>query len=221
MSNPGLQAGCSAQATELPDYDRQAQINAVATTITSQAASCQGLQSKTWEANTHITGNAELSNICIVTIKGNVWIDGRLRLNNISVLRVDNSVTSMPTIMVDGSDISLSNASIVLPNASGIGIQFITYRSAAACSPNCADVTGSDLFNSKDIRTITISNASLAAGSILYARWSKVELSNSGSVGALAGQTVQLNNAGNISFGTQLSSGNSIWSIKNYRQIFD
>ena len=73
---------------------------------------------------------------------------------------------------------------------------------------------------SKDILTINISNASLAAGSIFYARWSKVALSNSGSIGALVGQTVQLNNAGNISFGTQLSSGQSIWSIKNYQQVF-
>jgi Tfp pilus assembly protein PilX len=220
MSNPGLIANSTAPAISLPDYDRTAQKNAVTSTITSAAASCSNSQTRTWQANTHITGNVSISNSCVVTVLGNVWIDGTFTISNSSSIKVANSVTTTPVIMVDGSSASFSNSSAIIANSSNIGFEFITFYSSAACSPNCATVTGTDLFNTRNTTTINLANSSLGAGSTFYARWSKINLSNGGSVGAVLGQTIQLNNTGNISFGSQLSSGANVWSIKNYQQVF-
>lgn len=221
MYNPGLIADSEAAPIGLPAYDRDAQKAAVATTISGAAASCSGSQTRTWEADTKITGNVTIANNCVVTVNGNIWITGTLTLSNSSRLKLGNSVTTAPYIMVDGNSISLNNTSSVLANAGGIGFWFINYYSTASCAPDCADVTGTDLYNSKDLNTISLGNSGLAAGSVFFARWTKVTLGQSGSIGAVLGQTVELNNTGNISFGTQLSSGTSIWSIKNYTQIFD
>lgn len=222
MSNPGLIAGSSAPPVSLPNYDRQAQVSAVASTITGAAASCSNGQTRTWNANTKITGNVTISNNCQVTVNGNVWITGNFNISNSTSIKVGSGVTSVPTIMVDGSNgATFSNSSSVLANANNIGFQFITFHSAASCSPNCSDVTGVDLYNSRNLTTISISNSSLGAGSSFYSRWSKIQVNNGGAVGAILGQTIQLSNSGNISFGTLLSSGTSVWSIKNYQQIFE
>lgn len=221
MSNSGLIAGCNAPTVGLPEHDRQAQIDAVATTITGAAASCSGSQTRTYVANTHITGDAIIANNCQVTVEGDVWIDGKFELKNSSTIRVANTATVRPQVMVDGAYASFQNNSDIIANPSNIGFQFITYRSAAVCSPNCASVTGTDLYNSRDINTIELQNASLAAGTNFYARWSKITVHNSGSLGSIIGQTVLLRNTGNISFGSNLSSGESIWSVKNWLQVFD
>ncbi len=222
MSSPGLIAGSSAPPVSLPNYDRQAQVDAVANNLTGAAASCSNGQTRTWNANTKITGNVTISNNCQVTVNGNVWITGNFNISNSASIKVGSSVATVPTVMIDGSSgATFSNSSSVLANASNIGFQFITFHSTASCSPNCSDVTGTSLYNSRNLTTISISNSSLGAGSTYYARWSKIQVNNGGAVGAILGQTIQLSNSGNISFGTQLSSGTSVWSIKNYQQIFD
>lgn len=221
MSDGGLQAGCTAPAVSLPTHDRQAQIDAVVATRSGSSASCSGSQTRTYAANTHITGDVIISSNCEVTVAGDVWIDGKFELKNSASIRVANSVTEMPVIMVDGDLASFDNNSDIIANSNDIAFQFITYKSAAGCSPNCTDVTGTDLYNSRNINTIDIKNSSLAAGTNFYARWSQVTIQNSGSLGSVIGQTVYLKNTGNISFGNNLSSGQSIWSIKNWQQIFD
>lgn len=221
MSNPGLIAGSSAEAIGLPEYDRAAHVAAVSNTISGSAASCSHNQTRSFQPNTKINGNLNISNNCKVTIKGNLWVSGELNLSNSSQIIVDDTVTQMPTVMVDGNGVFLSNNISIIANSQDVAAQFITYKSNAACSPDCADVTGNDLYTSRDDVTIDIGNSGLAAGSMFYARWSKVKLSNSGSIGAVIGQTVQLSNTGNISFGTELSSGQSVWTIKNYQQIFE
>lgn len=221
MSHPGLIAGGTAPAVGLPAHDRAAQIVSATNIMTGSAASCSGSQTRNYPANVHITGAVTISNSCQVTVNGDVWIDGAFTIRNSSSIRVAAGVTAQPTVMVDGTAATFSNSSSILANSANIGLQFITYRSAAACSPNCLDVTGNDLFNSRNLNTVDLNNSSLGAGSIFYARWSKVTLGNSGSIGAIIGQTVQLSNSGNISFGSNLSSGQSVWTIKNYRQVFD
>lgn len=221
MSNPGLITNSSAEAVALPSHDRQAQQAAISQEITGTAASCNSNQTRTYQANTKINGDVAIRNNCQVTVLGNIWITGSLTLENSSRIRVDNALTQSPYMMVDGSSISVQNSASILANDGDFGFWFVTYRSAAACSPDCADVTGVDLYNSRNINTITLNNTGLAAGSVFYARWTKVTSSQSGSVGGVVGQTVQLDNTGNISFGTELSSGETIWSIKNYTQIFD
>jgi hypothetical protein len=50
-----------------------------------------------------------------------------------------------------------------------------------------------------------------------------VNVANTGSIGALVGQTVQLQNSGTISFGTSVvtGGGTTAWIIDGYRRVFD
>jgi hypothetical protein len=190
--------------------------------MTDAQASCSGNQTATWAANVHITGNdVSLSNNCVVTVKGNVWINGGLSLSNKAVLIADPSLATPPTIMIDGADgLTFSNQSIAAANASGVGFEFITFWSTAACSPDCANVTGTDLANSQTKPTISLDNQGLGASSTFYARWTEVTLGNSGSLDSLLGQTVKLNNTGSITFGSGSGSGGSFtWDIRYYEQL--
>lgn len=224
MTDPGLTAGSGVNPEPLPSYDRDAQKAAVATTISSTAASCSGSQTKTWAANTKVSGNATLSNGCAVTVNGNIWITGNLYLSNLSKLIIADSLGSTrPVIMVDGSSGAIfSNASKIISNASGTGAQVIAYWSTASCSPDCTDVTGTDLNNSRSRTTIALSNSSQGAQSIFYARWTQVNLSNGGQVGAIVGQTIYMSNTSIVTFGAAIGGGGtSAWVIDSYRRIFN
>jgi hypothetical protein len=222
MSNPGLVSGGTAPVVSLPSDDRTSQVNAVATTETGSTASCSNNQTRTLTANTHITGNFSASNNCVVTVKGDIWIDGNFTLSNSTVFKVDPSIATPIRVMVDGEDgISLSNSSAVAANSSGIGFKFVAYASAASCSPSCSNVTGTDLYNSRNMTTINLNNTALAAGSSFYARWTKVSVSNGGSVGSVMGQTVQLNNSGTLTFGGVSGGGSATsWDVRYYQQTF-
>lgn len=225
MSNPGLISNRGVNPVSLPDYDRTGQINAVTTTRTAASASCNNNETLTWEANTHITGgNVSITNNCIVTVNGNVWIDGNLTLKNKGTLKVGDNVNSFANIMIDGSNgLSLQEQSVVAANASNVGFEFVTFWSAASCSPNCSTVTGQDLANSQNKRTISISNQGLASESIFFARWTEVGVSNSGTIGALMGQMVSLSNSGNITFNNPIPSGGGsptgTWDVRYYEKL--
>ncbi len=223
MSSPGLVAGSGVAAEHLPDHDRAAQKAAIATEITGSAASCWGTQTKTWAANTKITGNVTISNSCVVTVEGDIWITGNLYASNSTQIKASNSLgNTRADIMVDGSaGTVLSNSSKLVSNSSGTGFQIITYKSDAACSPDCTDVTGADLNNSRNDTTISLSNSSEGPNSIFYARWTRVQINNSGQIGAIVGQTIQLSNSATITFGTSVGTGTNFWIIDTYRRLFD
>ena len=223
MTDPGLSASSGVNPEPLPSYDRDAQKDVVATTISSAAASCSGSQTKTWAANTKISGNATLSNGCAITVSGNIWVTGNLYLSNLSKLIVADSLgATRPVIMVDGSSGAIfSNGSKITSNASGTGAQVITYWSTASCSPDCADVTGTDLNNSRSRTTIALSNLSEGAQSIFYARWTQVNLSNGGQVGAVVGQTIYMSNAATVTFAAVVGgSATTQWVVDGYRRSF-
>ena len=218
MSNPGLVSGTVAPQ-DLPTYDRNAQKAAVTTTITSAAGSCSG-GTKTWLANTKITGNVSISNGCRVTVEGNVWITGNLSLSNSSQMVVANTLgATRPNIMVDGSSgATLSNSSQMLSNTTGTGFEIFTFYSTASCSPDCATVTGTDLANSRTRTTISLNNSSAAPNTILYAYWTQVDIGNAGQIGALIGQTIRMSNNSTITFGTSTGTGEVTWVVKGYRR---
>ena len=54
-------------------------------------------------------------------------------------------------------------------------------------------------------------------GVIFNAYWGKVTIGGSGNIGSAIGQTVNLNGAGTVTFGTKLSSGVSTWTISSYQ----
>lgn len=221
MSNGGLIASSGVEAPDLPDYDRDTHKTAVAANLSGNEASCWGNQQITWPANVKITGTVNLSNNCQVTVAGPVWITGNLNISNRTVLRVANGVTSQPVIMVDGSGgFNLANQGTIAASSAGIGPKIITFWANSACSPDCVDLTGTALANSQNQATINVGNQGLGAPAELYARWSKVQISNGGTVGKILGQTVQFSNTGSISFGlgVNTSPGTTVWNVQFYER---
>lgn len=221
MSSPGLVPG-SPPPSALPTHDRDAQKAAVASEQTGSAAGCSN-STKTWPANLKINGNVTLSNSCRVTVAGNVWITGNVTLSNSAELIVQNGQSTPPVIMIDGSSgLQLANGTMLRSNSANIGFRVITYYSSAACSPDCADVTGPELYNSRNHQTISITNNASGPHTEFYARWTRVELSNGGNIGALVGQTVRISNSGTITFGTSVTGIGeaAAWVIESYKRTF-
>ncbi len=222
MSNTGLVSGSTVSPISLPTYDRSAQKAAVTTTRTASDASCN-VGAKTWAANTKITGDVLIRNVCVVTVEGDVWITGNLTLRNLGLLKVKSGLSKPPVIMVDGSSgVLIENASGMLANSSKVGFRVITFYSTASCSPDCSDVTGSDLYTSQSHSTINIQNAAFGENTEFYARWSKITAGNSGAIGALAGQTVELQNSLAVTFGTSITGfSDTVWVMNGYRRTFN
>ncbi len=237
MSNGGLDGGCvNPPPLPLPPHDRVTQ-QANITTTTSDAyyTDCKSNTAvRTWPAGLKIEGDVSISLKCKVIIEGDVWITGNLELSNSAKLIISNSISlggtntvdaDYPSVMVDGSaGIKIENSSEIAANSSDTGAQLITYWSDAACSPDCADVTGQDLFDSSTVTTIYLEQSAQAPSSILYAKWSQVDLNNGGDIGALVGQKVKLRNSAAVTFGASLGGGGGsspiIWLVDNYRRDY-
>lgn len=223
MFNPGLVAGSGVAAEALPTHDRDAQKAAALPPVAPYTGnwSCNS-GTYTWPANVKITGNVSISNNCKVTALGNVWITGTLTTSNSAELIVSDSLgTTRPVIMFDGALADFKNSSTLKSNTSGTGFMIIAYKSDASCSPDCSDVTGTDLKNSQSDERISLDNSASGPNTIFYARWSKVTVHNSGQLGALIGQTVELANSGTITFGTSTGTSTSYWVLDGYRRKFN
>jgi len=159
-------------------------------------------------------------NNCQIVLKGNLWVAGNITLNQKALIITDAAVAAIPTIMVDGSSgVVFNQQSGSATNAAGIGTQFITFYSVAACSPDCANVTDADLFNSTPITTINLGNQSLSAGSRFFARWSTVAVAQGGAIGSVAGQRILLSNSGSISFSSNQGTTTYSWVARYYEPI--
>lgn len=229
MFNPGLIAGSSFAPISLPSFDRTGfknTVNASGLTMSgTDASTCTG-GTVSWPANVKIIGNVTMPVNCTVKVNGNVWISGNLTLRNNSKLAVQDILGStMPDIVVDGSGgINISNNGTVVANSSGTGVEMLTFWSAGSCSPDCSTLSGTDLYNSQNVQTITLSNNGSAPASILYAYWSKIGISNNGAIGAVAGQTVSLSNNAVINFTSSVpGSDNRIttWVKRGYMRLYN
>jgi len=225
----------------LPDHDRMQQItnweNEGMNTLTSAAASCTTVGgSKVWPANTKITGDATINKSCTVTVVGDVWITGDLIMKNSSKIIIADvlgtpieSADNIPSIMIDGDIADFSNTSKIISNASEVGPMIITYKSVSPCTiisdptdPSyCSTLVGDDLYNSRNIVTIQFDNLAEGAETIFFSKWSRVLVSNSGEIGALVGQTVELKNSGAVTFGTSLpGSEPTVFLVDDYKRGF-
>lgn len=219
MSDPGLTASSGVTPQPLPTHDRPAQKAAVAVTIPGDFSCNNG--SQTWAANTKIAGNVSISGSCRVTAQGDVWITGNLTLANTSqIIAADSLGATRPNIMVDGTTGAVfRNSSQLVSNASGTGFGVYTFWNSTG-NPD-ASLTGDDLFNSRNTITIDLQQSSSAPQTIFYAYWSRVQISNTGAIGALIGQSVELKNSGTITFGTSVPTGGSTyWIVNGYRRSF-
>ncbi len=220
MSNSGLVAGSVVPPQPLPTYDRASQKTAATNNMTGAAASCSGNGTTvTWPANTKINGDVTTSNSCTIIVKGNVWITGNVTTSNTSQIIIDNSVgATRPTIMIDGSTgLTMNQSTAITSNNSGTGAEIITYYCGASCDEDSM-VSGTTLASSRSLTTISLNNSASAPNTIFYAYWSQTSLGNSGQLGAVIGQTIQMNNTAAITFGAASGIGTTVWVIKGYRR---
>ncbi len=245
MTNTGLNMSCADPASlPLPPHDRATQ----KTNIVYEAGvnTSNGLAyytdcdtnnpsgKRTWEGQLKIDGDVYIAKGCEITVTGDVWITGKLVMENSAALIVDDSIVlgspntvvpDYPSIMIDSQDgVLLKNSSSVEGNSSNVGAQLVTYWSEAACSPDCATVTGQDLYDSSSVTTISLQEAAQAPNSLLYSKWSQVDMNNGGDIGALIGQTVVLRNSASVTFGITISgTGGTVsetWLVDNYRRDY-
>ncbi len=220
----GLVAGCTAPPVSEPTYDRAGQIADVTTTGAGNSNNyvCNSWPfNRTWPANLELTGNVSVASSCNVVINGNAYITGNLSIGGASKITVSNSLgTNRPVVLVDGT-ITVNGSPQIIANSSGTGIEFISWKSSAACNPNCTTVTGTDLKTSQGVTTVDVGGAANLPGMIFDAHWGKLVLAGSGVLGAAAGQTIDMSGAGTVTFGTTLSSGSHTWTISSYQQIYN
>ena len=235
MSLPGLTSSTFAPIA-VPGYDRASHKATVAITYAPNASQLGCGQ--TWPANVKITGNVSLSNNCTITVSGNVWITGNLTFGNNAEFKVADSLgATRPVFMIDGSTgVTFGNNSVVTPNSSSTGIEFVTmwWNTNTATNGNfncggiadlldCTSVTGLALSTSQSTTTIDFSNNSTAAGSILRTLWSRVNIANNGAIGAVEGQTIQLGNNAIINFTSSIPGSSNlviIWTKRGYMRVY-
>lgn len=230
MSNPGLIAGESSPPAAMPSHDRTAVTSSINSTMTGSAASCNIKKAVVWPAHVKITGDVSTSGSCSVEVEGDAWITGDLSATISSTIKVKEGLTEPPTIMIDGNNgFSGSGSAKLQPNSDGIGFNIITYYAQSACNPGCTSLAGVDLYNSRTRSTIALSNSFSAPATYMYARWSKVTVSNAGLVGSLAGQLVDISSAGSVVLDGEVdefdpgggapADGN--WKITSYKRLYN
>ena len=220
----GLESGCTASVSEPQVYNFQSQESAVTTTASGSSNTyvCNNYPfNRTWTSNLELTGNVNVGGSCNVTIDGNAYITGNLTLGGAMTFNVANSVGSTPPVVLVNGTISLGGSAAVNENSSGTGIEFVSMDSNdSACNSSCTSITGTALYNTQTLQTISVGGAVNVPGCIFDSVWGEVTLSGSGVMGAAEGQTVNMSGAGSVVFGTELSSGNATWSITSYQPVY-
>lgn len=223
IDGEGLQIGCTAPPVAQPEVDRAAHIASMTTSgsATNNTYVCNNWPfTRTWPSNLRLNGNVTVGGSCDVTVNGNAYITGDFTLNGAAKIRVPEAAgVNRPIILVDG-EIDIGGSGQIIANSFGTGIHFISMKSNAACGSACTNLSGTALKNTQDYETISVGGATNLSGMIFQAYWGKVSIRGSGNVGAAVGQTVELSGAGTVTFGTKLSTGNKIWTVTSYQQIF-
>lgn len=232
MSDPGLVPGAVDVHTVPPPPDR-APLKAAATGpgSTAMSGSSAGCSTgkKSWPANTKITGNVSIYASCEVTITGTVWITGTLTIFGSAKLIVSESLTEKPIIMIDGaSGATFRGSANIQANSSGVGVRMVTYYSTASCSPECTDVTGTNLYNSQTKSTFVLqNNTTITNGNEFIAAWTTLDMQNGSEVkGAISAQRINLSGGADIGSPSKLTNTGTLVgaqsdvSIRAYRRVY-
>jgi len=216
----GLEPGCTAPNVSQPVYNRAGIISGITDTEsgTSGSYACSGNKTIALPANVELTGTTvSWGNSCTITVSGNIYIPGNLSIGGaVSIKTADSLGNTRPVVVVDGT-INVAGSASMAANGSGAGIDFVSFKNSTG--DPAATPTGTNLYNSQTMQNVTVGGAANSAGMIFDAYWSEVLLNGSGHIGAAAGQTVSLNGAGTVIFGTTLSSGTQTWAITSYQQL--
>ena len=221
-SGEGLVSGCEAPQVQPPQYDREAHIDEVETVAPSNDNQyrCQGPNNNVvWPDGLQLSGNVSLTGNCTVNIEGDVYITGDFSTGGSTTVRIDDSTgEDQPNIVVDG-EIDVGGSGQFVSNDQGTGGKFMSFKADADCNPDCTDLSGDDLYNSQNTTTVDLGSGVNLAGMVFQSYWGTASLGGGGSVGAIAGQTVDLRGAGTVVFGTVLSSGEKTWRATSYQEL--
>lgn len=227
----GLMVGCTAPEVPMPVYDRGAHISRMTTTASANDVNYDCGQYMPWPstagfertmpANIRLNGNAQWNSSCDLTITGDVYITGNLDIGGSATIRIADSVgETRPVIVVDG-DIDVAGSSKIIPNSSGTAAHFISYKGSGSCNL-AMSCSGTDLKTSQGVRTVDVGGSGNYPNTVFHSYWGTVKLGGSGNMGSAIGQTVDLSGAGNIVFGTALSSdSNSTWTVRTYQYDYE
>lgn len=199
---PGtLQANCIAPVAATPTFDKQGFVDSMTTSGLASDASCYGLgNNKTWQANRTYTGNVAVQFFCGVTVTGNVYITGTLRVDGNTTFRVQDGLTTPPTIVVNGK-VDLAN--LVVKNNLGVGVRIISFysnNSTYSSSTSQTTLPAADAQASASIRAIDCTFCTPDA-SILWSYFGRTYVGGPPSgtfygglsgVGALMGASVEI-----------------------------
>lgn len=226
MTDNGLIDGI-APALSMPDDNRAVVMgrNTWTSRQASQADCPNGQNTTTWVAGTKFTGsNINVDTNCVVTILGDVWIEGGLQLSNSASIQVGSSVTEAPNIIIDGQNgFRGSNNTSLVKNSSGVAMAVRTFwSSAGTCTATCPVPTGSALQTSQNTVTVQSSNAFSAPGTTFYAVYSGLRVDNGTNVGQLIAQKINLANSGIITFSAPQTNvgGGGTWDVRYYEVTY-
>ncbi|MBI3889161.1 type II secretion system protein [Candidatus Saccharibacteria bacterium] len=214
----GYKPNCTAPDVVTPKFDKGAFTSKMLPTSKQGSdASCNGIfgtNTSTLDANTtYTTSNVSLLR-CTAMLKGNVYIKKDLFLTYGATLKVDNSVTERPIIVVNGK-VTLNWSSSIQPNASGIAPYIVSFDSSnAACSDSdtnccnafdndgCAPIAFSngDLQNSISRNAISIFYSVATPGTLFQSYYAGIRLTWNGTIraGALSGQRISYESGSKI-----------------------
>lgn len=213
---------CTADPEDMPSYNRAGHIAATAATGTYTSGSPYHCPygSRTWPANLRLNGNVSIGSGCTIVLTGNVYVSGNLTLGGGMTFVIDDSLgTTRPVILVDGN-VSISGGAKVQLNSSSTSIHFVTYKGHNSCNL-ALTCSGNDLKTSSGQTYIDVQGGGNFPGAIFQAPWGRIVLTGGGTTGSAIAQTINMSGGGTLVFGTALSSGTSIWTVRSYQYDYE
>lgn len=226
----GLDEGCVAESGSMPAFDKQGFVNGMTLPAKQpNSGNCSGFgNSTTWEAGTIFDSTMNFNSVCKVTVKGNVYIKGDLTSNLFVHFNVDESVTTPPVIVVNGT--ASLNFSRVSANSAGVPMRIISFKSSnpgCSNSDNCVALPSyDDVYNSTSVTGTSCLGTPHGdmPGLIMQAYFAKANIGLGCSLGSVAGQAVHFSFFSGTSLLGQLSLDGTItidgWKVVDYQQTY-
>lgn len=196
----GLIPGCVPPDADMPSFDKASFVNSMTNGVAlGSTGSCSNSSTTIADGRTY-TGNMSWAFFCRVTLSGSAYITGNLTTDTAARIKVSESAGRVRPIIVVNGKISMGPSTSITPNSYGTTPYFISFFSSdSSCSASsaCNSITPTKLKETLDNYTglsspISLSNVS-APGASFYAYYGEAYNYFYSSVGALAGQRVNIN----------------------------
>lgn len=146
------------------------------------------------------TGNVSVAFYCSATVTGDVYITGNLTISGNATFRVQDGLTTPPTIVVNGK---VDIGAIIRKNNLGVGVRIISFysnNSTCSNSSSCTALSATDAQTSASLRAIDCTFCTPDA-SIFWSYFGKTYVGGPSSIafgvtlsgiGALMGASVEM-----------------------------